>query len=174
MSIQFIGRDQIHARAVAVAQAATATQGELHLVLCSILVHTRDHGDYTALETVMNGLPNGMRVKAINAWVRNFTSNKLTMKQDAKSKVWSGELRKDRNEEDFLIDDAVETTFADFTTEKEPSTITVKGLIKMLAKRAHDTETNQDGSPKVSPEARKLASVLLGVVREQKLENIAA
>ena len=159
-------RSVIAQKVTAIIASAKATDSELHVVLCSILDHTREHGDYTAILPLLNGLPNGQRKQGIVAWVSHFTSKKLTIKLDNKSKEWGAELSKDRTDKDFDIVGAMAVTFGDFTKEPEPTTVTLAMLIKMLEKRATSDELNKDGSPKVSEEARIMASKLVAFARQ--------
>jgi hypothetical protein len=170
----FISRGEIHARVGALGTAANAVQAEIHLCACSILEHTREHGDYTAGELLMNSLPNGQRVKALAAWFREFSNGKLAFKRDPKSGSWAGDLAKGRTDADFRVDEAIVTSFADLTKEVDPSSITVKGIIKQISQRANDTEMHKDGvTPKVTPEARVLAAKLMVFIRENSLDKVA-
>ena len=54
-------RSQIASRVARIVRVAGKVDAELHVVLCSILDHTREHGDYTAILPLLNGLPNGVR-----------------------------------------------------------------------------------------------------------------
>lgn len=161
-------RSVIASKVVAIVASAKATDAELHVVLCSILDHTREHGDYTAILPLLNGLPNGQRKQAIVAWVSHFTGKKLAIKLDTKSKEWGAELAKDRVEENFDIVGAMAVTFGDFTKEPEPTTLTLKMLVKLLEKKATSDEVNKDGSPKVAEEARIMASKLVAFVRAEQ------
>jgi hypothetical protein len=158
-------RSQIGLKVEAIVAMAKATDSELHVVLCSILDHTREHGDYTAILPLLNGLPNGQRKQGIVAWLKHFSGKKLIAKQ-GEGRVWECELSKDRQDSDFDIVGAMAITFGDFTAEPVPTTLDVKALLKILEKKATSTETNKDGSPKVSPEAKDFASKLVAAARE--------
>lgn len=159
-------RSQIASRVARIVRVAGKVDGELHVVLCSILDHTREHGDYTAILPLLNGLPNGVRKQAIVAWVSHFTNKKLIARLDSKSKEWVCELAKERADSDFDIVGAMAVTYGDFTKEPEPTTLTVALLIKMLEKKATDNTANKDGSPKVAPDAADLASKLVAFARQ--------
>jgi hypothetical protein len=159
-------QSQIGSKVARIVRVAGKVDSELHVVLCSILSHTKDHGDYTAILPLLNGLPNGVRKQAIVAWVSHFSNKKLIARLDSKSKAWVAELAKDRTAEDFDIIGAMAVTFGDFTKEPEPTTLTVALLVKMLEKKATDNTVNKDGSPKVAPEAAALASKLVAFARE--------
>jgi hypothetical protein len=167
--MQLYTQSQIGSRVARIVRVAGKVDAELHVVLCSILSHTQEHGDYTALLPLLNGLPNGVRKQAIVAWVSHFTNKKLVARLDTKSKAWVAELAKDRTSEDFDIIGAMAVTFGDFTKEPEPTTLTIALLVKMLEKKATDSQTNKDGSPKVSPEARALASNVVAAIRAGKI-----
>ena len=161
-------RSQIASRVARIVRVAGKVDAELHVVLCSILDHTREHGDYTAILPLLNGLPNGVRKQAIVLWVSHFTSKKLVARLDTKSKEWVCELAKDRQDSDFDIVGAMAVTYGDFTKEPEPTTLTLAMLVKLLEKKATSTEVNKDGSPKVAPEAAEMASKLVAFVRTQQ------
>lgn len=160
-------QSQIGSKVARIIKGAKMVDAELHVVLCSILDHTREHGDYTALIPLMNGLPAGLRKQGIVQWVSHFTNKKLILKLDNKSKLWIGELSKERAEEDFDILGAMKVTFGDFKPEPVPTTLTLALLIKMLEQKATDIKVNEDGSPKVSPEARDMAAKVIGFIRKQ-------
>lgn len=159
-------RSQIASRVARIVRVAGKVDAELHVVLCSILDHTREHGDYTAILPLLNGLPNGVRKQAIVAWLSHFSNKKLTARLDIKSKEWVCELSKDREDSDFDIVGAMAVTYGDFTKEPEPTTLTVALLVKMLEKKATDNTVNKDGSPKVAPDAADLASKLVAFARQ--------
>jgi hypothetical protein len=163
--MQMYTRSQIGSKVARIVRVAGKVDSELHVVLCSILDHTRDCGDYTAILPLLNGLPNGQRKQAIVQWLSHFSGKKLIARLDSKSKSWVAELSKDRADSDFDIAGAMAITFGDFTKEPEATTLSVELLIKMLEKKATSTDLNKDGSPKVSPEARDLASKLVGFAR---------
>ena len=159
-------RSQIGSRVARIVRVAGKVDAELHVVLCSILDHTREHGDYTAILPLLNGLPKGIRLQGIIAWLSHFSNKKLIARLDSKTKQFVCDLAKDRQDSDFDIVGAMAVTFGDFTAEPVPTTLTVALLIKMLEKKATDTATNKDGSPKVAPEARDFASKLVAAARE--------
>lgn len=161
-------RSQIGSRVDRIVRVAGKVDAELHVVLCSILSHTAEHGDYTAILPLLNGLPKGQRVQAIALWLSHFSNKKMLAKIDNTSKQWKVELSKDRTEADFDIIGAMAITFGEFTAEPVPTTMTVALLVKLLEKKATSDELNKDGSPKVSTDAKVLASELVKFVRDRK------
>ncbi len=172
MELKFVSRSDIHKRVARCVRIGVKVEAEIHILACSILMHTRDHGDYTAGEALLNGLPRGTRVKALAFWFKHFSNGKLTFKVNDENK-YVGKLDKDRDEGDFKLDDAVGMTFADLTNEKAPTSVTVQSLLSGIKSKATNAELNDDGSPKVTPEARDVASKILAFVRDNKL-NVAA
>jgi len=167
MTFQAIDRGSIHKRVDRAVRIAGKIESEIHLIATSILLHTQQHGDYTAAVTLLNGLPRGTRVKALAFWFKHFSSEKLTFSVN-EDKQYVGKLDKDRSESDFKIDEAWQTTFADLTNEVEPKSLTVEKLIKTMTRNAVNTEMHDDGiTPKVTPEARELASKIVAFVRDQ-------
>ncbi len=136
------------------------SQERIHLIGVSTLSHMREHGDYRGALALINALPNGQRVQALVAWFREFTNKKLSLKQDAKTKEWKGELRKDRAATDFRVEEAADISYADFTKEAAPRTMGLTQLIGYLQRVATNTAKNDDGSPKVDEPTRLLASKL--------------
>jgi hypothetical protein len=164
--MQLYSQSQIGSRVARIVRVAGKVDAELHVVLCSILDHTREHGDYTAILPLLNGLPNGVRKQGIVAWLSHFSGKQLTARLDSKSKSWVAELVPNRDKSKFDIVGAMAMTYGDFTKEPEPTTLDVKALIKMLEKKATNIEVNKDGSPKVTPEARDFASKLVDSARK--------
>jgi len=152
-----------------IATRAKNVERDIHIAACSTLAHTRDHGDYTGAVALMNALPKGQRVKGLAVWYKHHTSGKLSMRQDkSKGNILVASLAKDRTPEDFLVDEAVEITFADFTVEPEPKEITVDRLVKYLEGIATNDEVMPNGKPKVTPEAFKAAVTALKALEATK------
>jgi hypothetical protein len=150
-------------------RVAGKVDGELHNVLCSILTHTEQHGDYTQLVPLLNGLNNGVRKQGIVAWLKNFSGDQLIARKDPKTKSWVVELAKGWDAEKFDLQGAYAVTYGDFAPEPEPTTVTLAMLIKMLEKKAVSTEVNKDGTPKVTNEARIMASRAVAFMREEQI-----
>lgn len=153
---------------------AASVQERIHIIGCSTLAHVRDHGDTRGVAALMNALPKGQRVKALGAWYRAFSNSKMIAKLDKDSGLWTIELNKTRKAEDFNVDGACEVTFADFTVERDPVSVTVDSLIRNLVRTANNTDTH-DGTdvPKVSPEAREVAAKVVAFLTEQGIRKAA-
>lgn len=142
----------------------TELQSDIHTAGFNTLDHARVHGDYTGIERLMNALPNGQRVKALAAWYRGFSTGKVSLSQDKSTKAWV--VNKDRfsgrTDADFNMVEAEQITFADYTTERDPVTLTVEKFLAGL-KRTATNAANFDGTdvPKVDPKVRAIASVLV-------------
>lgn len=150
---------------------AKRVEEELHVIACSILDHTRLHGDYTQFETLLNGLPRGTRVKALAFWIKHFSNKKLVFTIDSATKLYVGELKKDRDDADFDIAGAMALSFADLSNEKDPTSVTVESILRNLSRNATNTDMHDDGvTPKVSPEAREWASKVVGLIRGAGLD----
>ena len=174
MDFQFVSRGDVHARVTAVCALSVKAQAEIHLLACSIMEHTRAHGDYTAAEALLNGLPRGTRVKALAFWFKHYSNGKLTFKIDDATKQYVGKLDKQRDDSDFNIAGCIETSFADLTNEQAPVSVTVKSLLAGLKSKATNAEMHSDGiTPKVTVEAREVASRILAFVKENKLDIAA-
>ncbi len=170
--MDIIARNELGARIMALKSSSRNVETEIHACAVAVLAHTRDHGDWTSGVDLMNALPRGQRVQALAFWFRHFSNGKLSYSQDPKTKEWKGKLDKERVPGDFKVEEAIGTTFADLTTEQAPRTVDLKMLLKSIASKAVNTELNKDGSPKVDPAAREVASKILAFVRENKLDVV--
>lgn len=153
---------------------AASVQERIHVIACSTLDHVRAHGDTRGVTALMNALPKGQRVKALAAWYRAFSSNKLSLKLDKDSGTWVADLAKKREDGDFNIEGACDVTFADFTVERDPVSVTVDLLIRNLVRTANNTD-NFDGTdvPKVSPEARETAAKIVKFLTDAGIRKAA-
>lgn len=173
MSLKLLSLQETMPRIAKLGESAKAVQEEIHLIGVSCLAHARDHGDVRPMAALLNALPNGQRVRGLVAWARNFSSKKLSIKQDDK-KAWVVEIQSERTELDFKVDEAMGITFADFTAEKDPTAVTVDSFIKNLMRTANNTEMHTDGiTPKVTPEARAAAAFLVAKWREKDVAKAA-
>lgn len=173
MNIKLLSLQETITRITSLGTKAREVQEEIHLLACSSLAHARDHGDIRPMQSLLNALPNGQRVRGLVAWARNFSSKKLSIKQDAQ-KAWVVEIQSQRTEIDFKVDEAMLTTFADYTNEKDPTSVTVESLIRNLMRTANNDEMHADGiTPKVSLEARAVAAKLLSGYRADQASKAA-
>ena len=170
----FVSRSVIASRVARVCRIGVRVESEIHILAVSIMEHTRLHGDYTAAEALLSGLPLGTRVKALAFWFKHFSNGKLTFKIDDTSKLYVGKLDKDRNDADFKMEECIATSFAKLTNEVAPVSVTVKSLLSGLKSKATNAEMHNDGiTPKVTPEARDIASKILQFVKDNKLDVAA-
>lgn len=153
---------------------ANSVQDRIHLIGCSTLSHVRDHGDTRGATALMNALPKGQRVKALSAWFRAFSNGKLSFNMDKASGQWVASLAKKREESDFNVEGACDVTFADFTNERDPVSVSVESLIRNLVRTANNTD-NFDGTdtPKVSPEARAVAAQVVKFLTDAGIRQAA-
>jgi hypothetical protein len=153
---------------------AASVQERIHVIACSTLDHVRAHGDTRGAVALMNALPKGQRVKALAHWFRAFSNSKLLMRADKATGVWAAELAKKREDTDFNVDGACEVTFADFTIERDPVSVSVDSLIRNLVRTANNTDTF-DGTdvPKVAPEARAVAAQIVSFLTEAGIRKAA-
>lgn len=163
--MQLYSQSQIGSRVARIVRVAGKVDAELHVVLCSILSHTQEYGDYTAVLPLLNGLPKGIRLQGIAAWLKHFSGGQLVPSFDSKSKQWACTLAKGWYATLFDLVGAMAVTFGDFSPEPAPTTLTLTLLLKMLEDKATSTKVNADGTPKVSDEAKVLASKLVAFAR---------
>jgi hypothetical protein len=151
----------IPARIKAVSVGTKANQAELHLILCSTLQHISLHGNTTNAVELLNSIANGLRVKSMDFWYRKFSGGAIGMKLDAKTKVWSCKMKDGWNASTFDIVGAMATSFADASTEKAQTTLTLDDFKKYLTRVSTTTSLNKDGSYKVAKDASTMAAKLL-------------
>jgi hypothetical protein len=153
---------------------ASEVNNEIHVVGVNVLEHTMQHGDFTAGETLLNGLPKGQRVKALAFWFSKFSNDKLRF--ELVDGVYKGVLAKKRDASDFDIEGAEAMHFADLTNEKDPKPATVKAILKALAGKATNANTFEGTDiPMVEPAARAFASRLLALAKsDPELAKLAA
>jgi hypothetical protein len=173
MKLKLLSLQETGARIDALKKNAADVQAEIHLIGVSCLAHARDHGDVRPMQNLLNALPNGQRVRGLVAWARNFSSKKLSIKQDAQ-KAWVVEIQSERVPEDFKVDEAEGITYADYTNEKDPTSVTVESLIRNLTRTANNDEFVKGTTvPKVSPEARAVAAKLVAAYRADQATKAA-
>lgn len=142
---------------------AKNVQDEIHTLAVSCLGHVRDHGNTTLMVSLLNALPKGVRCEALAVWVGEFSGKKLTLK--LVKGVYSAKLDKARVPEDFRLEDADATPFYELTKEKRPGeTLSMEKLVAWIRKKANDDTEYDDGTPKVSMEARDLAAELCAAI----------
>lgn len=153
-------------------KAGAKIQELIHQTAVSTLAHVRDHGDYTLALSLMEALPNGQRVKALAYWFRHFSNEAMIL--NLGSEGWTCKLAKKRTAEQFDIEAAMQTTFADLTAEKDPSTMGVKEVVAFLKRKANDdAKFRGTEKPRVSSQARELLAYLY-VQAQEKAKELAA
>lgn len=157
-TITILSAEVCSKRIAKIARVAGALQSEIHQVAVSTLDHIREHGDSTLAARLLGALPNGQRVQALVAWYSTFSNKKATFSYDKANAIWKCKLDPNRADSDFMIDKAAATSYADLNKEKSYKTMTVKGILDFLKKRANEDGLNDDGSPKVEKDARELAA----------------
>lgn len=153
------------ARIKAVSVGTKANQAELHLILCSTLQHISMHGNTTNAVELLNSIANGLRVKSMDFWYRKFSGGAIGMKLDAKTKVWSCKMKDGWNASTFDIVGAMATSFADASTERAQTTLTLEDLLKYLTRVSTTTSLNKDGSFKVAQDASRMAAKLNAYIK---------
>jgi hypothetical protein len=167
MNIQILNKDQCGRAITRIARAGAKIQALIHQVAVSTLVHARDHGDVTLIERLLNGLPNGQRVKALAYWYAHFSDNQLTVK-DVNGKFTVG-IVKGRDETAFNVEGAALVTFAELTKESKPGkTFTMEQLVKKLTAWANEEGELDNGAPKVADDVRDAAAKFLSEIEGAK------
>lgn len=162
---------QVTAGLPALRKSAEELTANIHQMAVSTLDHCREHGDFRGVVALLNALPKSQRVQGLAAWFRHFSTNKLALKL-GKDGAWGGELRKDRTGADFKVAEAMETTYADFTTESAPKPLKMEKFISGIEKVATDTTILPDGARKVPAEVAAVAAKMVATYREM-IESVA-
>lgn len=138
-----------------IAKRATTLNVDIHIAAVSTLAHVRDFGDYTLAIRLLGALPSGQRVKTLAAWYGHFSNGAITFTLD-KAEGWKANLAKKRSPEMFDIEGAWKVPFGDLMPEKVATTMTAKQVVAMLKKQADSKAVNDDGTPKISDDAKAL------------------
>jgi len=161
-------KSQLTERVARICRVAGKVNDEIHTVLCSIMAHTMNSGDYTAILPLMNGLPKGQRLQAIALWVKHFSGGQLKLALNAKTKIWGGTLKGPENtawnKDLFDLPGAIAVKFGDFSEEPKPSSFDMEQMIDWLKAKIDSKAKNPDGSYKVTVGTRELASKLMGEI----------
>jgi hypothetical protein len=173
-SIKLLTMAEVLAEIPLLSSDAANVQTRIHVAACSTLDHVRSCGDTRGATALLNALPKGQRVKALAHWYRVFSGGKLVLTIDKASGQWTAKLAPKRVDEDFQIDNACETTFADLTVEREPISVSVDSLVRNMVRMANNTDTF-DGTdiPKVAPEARAVAAQVVAFLTEAGIRKAA-
>lgn len=168
MSVRIMTANECSTAIGRIKATGAVLQARIHTVAVSTLAHIRDHGDTTLAARLLDALANGQRVKALAFWYSHFSNGKAVFTKDKASGEWKCKLNAERAPEDFDIEAADATSFADLTNEKAPETMDLKAFEKLL-KRIGDNDALIPGTtqPKVAPEVRALAARCVAVVREK-------
>lgn len=168
MSVRIMTANECSTAIGRIAATGKVLQARIHTVAVSTLAHIRDHGDTTLAARLLDALANGQRVKALAFWYSHFSNGKAVFTLDKSTGQWKCKLNSERTAEDFDIEAADATNFADLTNEKTPETMDLKAFEKLL-KRIGDNDALIPGTtqPKVSAQVRALAARCVGVIREQ-------
>ena len=162
--LQILSQAEVASGLPTLRQNLRDSEATIHQYAVSTLDHAREFGDPRGCIALLNVLPNGTRAEGLAAWYRNFSSKKLTLKRGS-SRVWEGEIKKDRTDADFLIEAAKEITFADYTNEPSSQPVTMAKLFTMVERIANNDKTLPNGNPKVPEEVRAVAAKMVSVAR---------
>lgn len=163
MTIAILTQAQVAAGLPALRKSAEELTANIHQYAVSTLDHAREFGDYRGCLALLNALPKSQRVQGLAAWYREFSTNKISLKLVEGS--WIGEIRKDRTDGDFRMNEAAETTYADFTKEAAPKALTMAKFLASIEKVANNVETLPSGADKVPHEVKALAAQMIAMVR---------
>lgn len=169
MSVRIMTANECSTAIGRIAATGKVLQARIHTVAVSTLAHIRDHGDTTLAARLLDALANGQRVKSLAFWYSHFSGGKAVFSVDKSTGQWKCKLNPERLPENFDIEGADATNFADLTNEKSPETMDIKAFEKML-KRIGDNDAMIPGTsmPKVSADVRALAARCVAVVREKQ------
>jgi hypothetical protein len=160
-----------------IGERATTLTSDIHLAACSTFQHAMKYGDWTGITRLLDSLPKSQRVKALAFWYTTFSNGRISLSVDPETKLYR--VNKDkfagRSDADFRLDEALETTYADLTAEKDPTTLGLEKYIKSMERTATNAGNFEGTSiPKVSPAVRELASQLVIVAKAFRAAKEAA
>lgn len=168
MSVRIMTAGECSTAIGRIAATGKVLQARIHAVAVSTLAHIRDHGDTTLACRLLDALPNGQRVKSLAFWYSHFSGKKAVFSVDKANDLYKCKLDTARTPEDFDIEGANATTFADLTVEKTPEMMDVKAFERMLKRIGDNDGTFDNGTAKVHPLVRELAAKCVGLVRERQ------
>lgn len=173
--MELYSKDSIAGRIARIVRVSGRVDREIHLINCSVLSHTIDSGDYTAIEPMMNGLPNGQRKQAIALWFKKFSGGQLSLTVNAKTKIWSGSLKgPDGTKWDkklFDLAGGCAISFGDLTRDKAETVFDMERMVDWLTAKAQNTDKNDNGTFKVTIGTRDLAAKVLATIIENGWNN---
>lgn len=173
MSITILSQAGCRKTIAKIKSRSSKVQADIHVVAVSALTYVRDHGDTTIGSGLLEALPNGVRVNALAYWFGHFSGGKARYAFNKNTSKWDCKLPKERTVEDFDIDGAENTTFADLTVEKEPTTLTLDALVKYVERKANEEGTYDNGEPKVAADAREFAARVVAMRRADLMPKAA-
>jgi len=174
-SVEILDQTKVAVLVSKVIDGSKSLVADIHQASVSILDHIREHGNYTEALRLLNGMHTGVRVKALAEWFKGFSNGKFAPGLNPKTKQWQAELSKDRTDNDFDIEGASLTTFAEFTVERDPVTLTVDKFIRGLRRTASNTGVFPNTSvPKVSDDTRALAMKIVQFLQTEVKKGLAA
>lgn len=176
MNIAIMALAELSDRIVTLGRSARENQQEAHVLAVAALIHVSAHGDTRPLVQLVNALPKAFRREALCVWASENTDGKLVIRLSKDSGIYEAKLHGGWNVEGVIdIEGADATPFYDLTQEKRPGkTKGIDDLIKQLRGFANNDKTNDDGSPKVSEQARELAAFLIDKYEKANKLDLAA
>jgi hypothetical protein len=174
-----------------IGKSSSAVQADIHQAACSAFNHAFTHGDNTGVRQLMDAVEpsKGIRRLAIAHWFNHFSDGKIVLSQEKEVNADTGFKDWKINHDRFqgwdkcdvhtnlteVIEEAMETSFADLVPEKAHTTLILKKFLKSLSRSATNRKMF-DGTriPQVSGEVNEVASMLVGIVEKYMAERDAA
>ena len=148
-----------------IGKTAKTLQADIHQTAVSVLAHTKEHGDYRGVLSLLAALPNGQRVQALGVWFGHFSNGAL--KCEKKAGQWVV-VFDSKLVDKIDVELAGETDFGTLTKETKPAAMTMEKLIKWLENKA---TANDD---EVEPAAKAVAKMLVTDYKEFVAKKLAA
>ena len=116
-------------------KSARLSSEKIHVLLCDLADHAQEHGDTTLLATLINGMATGTgyRATAMITWIAAFSP--LDARRDENKQVVFGKPKKIENRRPWLINDARNVPFWEFTVEKEVKPFDAIKALNAISKR---------------------------------------
>ena len=117
-----------------------------HELLCDLLRHAEQHGDYTEMVRLVAGIADtGYRVKALMTWVSAHSP--INFGEDENGAVTASIPKKAERRRPWMIAEAAEVPYWKFTVENAPKPVDMVKLILALAKKAQGDAEKVETTP---------------------------
>jgi len=137
-----------------IARNGKALDKAIHAAAVSCIWHAREHGDVTLMENLLDAMPKGSRRQDMMTWVGAHVPCTIDRK------VGKVKLKKGRDASQFLLAEADETPFWEFTKDRPSTPITVAKVRAYLERIANGGSEKAPADEAAQTAAREALAVL--------------